>query len=54
MGQSRSREAGCQPWLESRLRRVNEEVIKEPVPPDMIELLRRLDASDDADDDSGS
>jgi len=54
MGWGRSREAGHQPWLEVRLRRAHEEVIKEPVPLDMIELLRRLDSNADADDDSDS
>jgi hypothetical protein len=42
------------PWLEARLRRVHEGVVDEPLPNDMLESVRRLDAKTEPDDSSGA
>jgi hypothetical protein len=42
MSNSESGETNHQLWLEPRLRRAHETVLEEPLPADMVELVRRL------------
>jgi hypothetical protein len=50
MGNAAKQKSDGQPWLEARLRRTHERQINEPLPLDMVEMLRRLDAKTGPDD----
>jgi hypothetical protein len=44
MSDPESGETNHQPWLEPRLRRAHEAVLEEPLPADMVDLVRRFAA----------
>ena len=54
MSNRENRDGDRQPWLEARLHRAHGGVVDEPLPADMVEMLRRLDAAAEPDEGSAS